>query len=284
MICAWKELLGILPPGLRQELQPFSGQAQDIRLRLGGPPEVVTGESSTFLKGKVAREDLNFVINAASRYSPWAAATMSQGYLAGPGGHRIGICGEVVMKQGRLEGIRSVTSLCIRVARDIPGLAAELADLKGSILILGAPGRGKTTLLRDLIRLKSNAGEHISVVDERGELFPEGISKGARTEILTGCPKAQGINILLRTMGPKTIAVDEITAREDCEALHQAAWCGVTLIATAHAGSLTEYLHRQVYTPLVQENLFEHLVILHPDKHWHLERSGAWTTNGLVRY
>lgn len=284
MICAWKELLGILPPGLRPELQPFSGQAQDIRLRLGGPPEVVTGGGSSFLCGKITPDDLNYVINAASRYSPWAAATMSQGYLAGPGGHRIGICGEVVMKQGRLEGIRNVTSLCIRVARDIPGLAAELADLKGSILILGAPGWGKTTLLRDLIRQKSNAGEHISVVDERGELFPEGISRGARTEILTGCPKDQGINILLRTMGPKTIAVDEITAREDCEALHQAAWCGVTLIATAHAGSLTEYLHRQVYTPLVRENLFEHLVILHPDKHWHLERSGAWTTNGLVRY
>ena len=188
MICAWKELTSLLPPRLRQPVEPFRGQAQDIRLRLGAPPEVVTGESSTFLKGKVAREDLNFVINAASRYSPWAAATVAQGYLSGPGGHRIGICGEVVMKQGRLEGIRSVTSLCIRVARDIPGLAAELADLKGSILILGAPGWGKTTLLRDLIRQKSNAGEHISVVDERGELFPEGVSRGTRTEILTGCP------------------------------------------------------------------------------------------------
>ena len=284
MKCAWKELMSILPPRLRPQLEPYSGQAQDIRLRLNGPPEVTRGQESLFLKGNVTADELNFVINAASRYSPWAAATISQGYLTGPGGHRIGICGEAVIRQGRMDGIRQVSSLCIRVARDFPGLAKDLADLTGSVLILGAPGWGKTTLLRDLIRQKSSREVHVSVVDERGELFPPGTGRGDRTEVLTGCPKAQGIEILLRTMGPRIIAVDEITAQEDCDALRQAACCGVTLMATAHAGSLQEYLHREVYRPLVQQNLFDHLVILHPDRGWHLERSGTWTTNGSVRY
>jgi stage III sporulation protein AA len=284
MTCAWKELTGILPPRLREQAEAFSGQAQDIRLRLGGNPEVVTGEGTHFLIGNVTEEDLNFVVNTASRYSPWSAVTISQGYLTAPGGHRIGICGEAVIKQGQMEGIRRITSLCIRVSRDFPGIAEPLALLSGSILILGAPGWGKTTLLRDLIRQKSSLGAHISVVDERGELFPAGVNRGSRTEVMTGCPKPRGIEILLRTMGPDMIALDEITAREDCEALRNGAWCGVSLIATAHAASLQDYLHREVYSPLVQQHLFDHLVILHPDRRWHLERSGAWTTNGSVRY
>ena len=77
MICAWKELTAILPPRLRQRMEPFSGQAQDIRLRLGAPAEVVTGEGSTFLEGNVTIEELNYVINTASRYSPWASSTIS---------------------------------------------------------------------------------------------------------------------------------------------------------------------------------------------------------------
>jgi len=283
MICAWKELLSILPARIRPALEPYSGQARDIRLRLGQPPEVVLGDNSVILTGNVTRDELTFVVNGASRYSPWASSTISQGYLAAPGGHRIGICGEAVIKGGKMEGIRETTSLCIRVARDFPGLALSISHLKGSILILGSPGWGKTTLLRDLIRQKSNQGSHVSVVDERGELFPDAVDKGSRTEVLTGCPKVQGIEMMLRTMGPDILAVDEITAGEDCEALHRAAWCGVDLLATAHAGSLEDFLHREVYRPLVQRNLFDYLVILHPDRHWHLERSRAWTTNGSAR-
>ena len=284
MKCAWTELLAILPPRVRPRIDPFSGQAQDIRLRLGAPPEVVTGQGSSFLEGNVTEEELRFVINATSRYSPWAASTISRGYLSAPGGHRVGICGEAVIKDGAMAGIRHVSSLCIRVARDFPGLAKDLSGLNGSLLILGAPGWGKTTLLRDLIRQKSNSGIHISVVDERGELFPPFAETGSTTEVLTGCPKAQGIEMLIRTMGPDCIAVDEITSKEDCDALCQAAWCGVSLLATAHAGSLREYLNREVYSPLVQRNLFDYLIILHPDRHWTLERSKTWTTNGSVRY
>lgn len=285
MTCAWNELLSILPPRLREDVDRLGkSSAQNLRLRLDTPPELICAGKTHWLKGSVTREDLNFCINTASRYSPWAASSISKGYITAQGGHRIGICGEAVMKNGEFSGIREITSLCIRIARDFPGISGDLATEPGSTLILGAPGWGKTTLLRDLIRRKSQAGAHICVLDEREELFPTGISRGALTEVLRGCPKPQGVDMLLRVMEPEIIAMDEITAEEDCAALGQAAWCGVTLLATAHASSLADFLHREVYAPLVKQNLFDNIVILRKDKSWYLERSKGWTTSGSARY
>jgi stage III sporulation protein AA len=257
---------------------------QNLRLRLGEKAELNCGQHTYWLDYDVTMDDLNFVVNTASRYSPWAAATISKGYITARGGHRIGICGEAVMKNGIFCSIREISSLCIRIARDFQGISNNLSELSGSTIILGAPGWGKTTLLRDLIRKKSESGEHICVLDEREELFPQGISAGSRTEILKGCPKPQGVDILLRVMEPQVIAMDEITAPEDCLALRQAVWCGVDLLATAHAASLNDFLHREIYAPLVRENLFDNIVILRKDKTWHLERSKRWTSNGTVRY
>ena len=223
------------------------------------------------LRRDVREEDLNYIVNVASRYSPWAAATSAQGYLTAPGGHRIGLCGEAVIQRCAMTGLRQVRSLCIRVARDLPGIAHALDHLDGSILIIGRPGSGKTTLLRDLIRYRSLKGS-VAVVDERGEIFPKGFDIGNRTDILTGCPKSYGIDILLRTMGPTTIAVDEITAETDCEAMIKAGWCGVGLLATAHAASREDLASRPVYRPLVESRLFDSIVILRPDKSWKLER------------
>jgi len=285
MNCAWNELLAILPLRYRAEVDKLGAlTAQNLRLRCGSPPELNCAGKTHWLSSTVTQDDLNFVVNAASRYSPWAATTVSNGYITAKGGHRIGLCGEAVLKNGVFSGLRAVSSLCIRIARDIPGVSKDLAHLSGSTLILGAPGWGKTTLLRDLIRQKSESGAHISVLDEREELFPPGIPQGERTEILRGCPKPRGVDMLLRTMEPQTIAMDEITAEEDCRALVQAAWCGVDLLATAHAASLEDFLHREVYAPLVKAHLFENIVILRSDKSWHLERSKGWTTSGSVRY
>lgn len=272
MRCAWKELLCVLPMWCREEVDMLGRERlQELRLRLGLPPELIRQEDRIRLNRSVTAEDLSYTVNAASRYSPWSAATAAKGYITAPGGHRIGLCGEAVVQGGEMTGIRRVTALCIRVARDFSGICGSLKRLTGSVLILGRPGSGKTTLLRDLIRQWSEF-ENVAVVDERGELFPMGFDTGPRTDVLTGCGKAQGLDVLLRTMSPHTIAVDEITAEEDCRALIRAGWCGVRLLATAHAASREELLRRPVYQPLAQCGLFDTLVILRSDKSWWTER------------
>ena len=279
MRCAWKELLDILPVWLRQSVDRQGRDTlQELRMRRNQPPELITATGSVLLTRVVTGDDLLFCVNTASRYSPWTAGTASQGYITAPGGHRIGLCGEAVIQQGVMTGIRSPTSLCIRVARDFPGIGAQAAGLKGSILILGKPGSGKTTLLRDLIRQISDRGPgSVAVVDERGELFPVCRQEicfptGRRTDVLTGCGKDQGLDAVLRTLGPGTIAVDEITAEADCEALTRAGWCGVRLIATAHASDTRDLKARPVYRRLLENGLFENILVLQPDKSWKLER------------
>lgn len=275
MNCAWKELLGILPPGLRQSIDGMGQNClQEIRMRKGCPIRLVEQTGSRMLPQVTTMEHMDYVINTASRYSPWSAVSTAQGYLTACGGHRIGICGDAVLKNGCMTGFRTIRSLNIRVARDFPGLAAPLDGYGGNILILGPPGCGKTTLLRDLIRLRS-AQKTVCVVDERSELFPEGIPIGVHTDIMTGCPKPVGIDILLRTMTPDVIAVDEITAAEDCDALMQAAWCGVTIFATAHARDMHDLKTRSVYRPLVEKGLFSVCVMLHRDKTFHVERASV---------
>lgn len=272
MMCAWEPLLGVLPEWLSREVDRYGRvELQEIRLRLGQVPELILRMNSLWLDRIVSRDDLKYILNTASRYSPWASATMDQGYITAAGGHRIGICGEVVTKDGIMTGVRQIHSLCIRVARDFSGISAAASKLRGSILLLGPPGAGKTTLLRDLTRTIAGK-ETVGVVDERGELFPEGIARGRRMDVMTGCSKAQGIQILLRTMGPSCIAVDEITSEQDCEALIRAGWCGVRLLATAHASSGADLLARPVYRSLVGGNLFDHILVLGRDKSWREEK------------
>ncbi len=265
-----KELLSILPPGIRKEVDKCDQHAlQEIRLRLESPVELVTNQGSCWLTHRTSPEDINFCINSVSRYSPWAAATMAKGFLTAPGGHRVGLCGEAVVQNGTMTGIRTVTSACIRICHDISGIAKGIPI--GSVIILGAPGWGKTTLLRDLIRHRSEC-DPVAVVDERGEVFPTGFSKGKRTDVMTGCSKSGGISMMIRTMSPKTIAVDEITEEADTKALLDAHGCGVSLLATAHAASVEEFRRRLVYQPLILHKVFHWAAVLHPDKHWHLER------------
>ena len=272
MICAWKELLGILPLWMRSDVDSIGKETlQELRLRINSPPELILTSKVQVLSRNICTGDLNYCVNAASKYSPWAAATISKGYITAPGGHRIGLCGSAVFHSGVLSGIRDLQSLCIRVARDFSGIAENVRNTAGSVLILGAPGWGKTTLLRDLCR-KISREKLLCVMDERGELFPDGIPRGKRMDVLSGCPKTMGIEILLRTMGPEYIGLDEITAAEDCEALIRAANCGVNLIATAHAASLKDYISRKVYASLIQQNIFRDIVLLHPDKTYTLER------------
>jgi stage III sporulation protein AA len=242
------------------------------------PPVLVCRGRTVQLQRNVQQEDMSFVINAASQYSPWATQTISSGYITAPGGHRIGICGEVAVNHGKITGLRSAASLCLRVARDFPGVGESVRDMAGSILIIGPPGSGKTTLLRDIIRQRGDSGQgSVAVLDERGEIFPliQGKScfeSGMHTDILSGCGKEDGLDMLLRTMNPRWIAVDEITRQEDTIALRSAGWCGVHLLATAHAASKSDFLARPVYRQLVLDRLFDHLLVLEREKSWRAER------------
>ena len=280
MKCAWQAYVQLLPHWMREQVHDLGKETlQELRLRIEYPPELVLYNECRWLQQIVTVDDLLYCINAASQYSPWSSTSSANGYITAPGGHRLGICGRMVMSQNGNRTISTPTSVCLRVARDFNGLTCMASDLHGSTLIIGRPGSGKTTLLRDLVRQISER-RTIAVVDERGEVFPavNGVfcfRPGSRTEVLTGCSKIGGIEILIRTMNPHWVAVDEITAEEDCKALIQAAWCGVSVLATAHAGSAQDLLHRPVYRPLLDSGIFDNLIIMQQDKSWTLERMNA---------
>ena len=147
-----------------------------------------------------------------------------------------------------------------------------------SVLLCGAPGSGKTTLLRDLIRqLSDRFGWRICVVDERLELAAcaSGVPQfrlGAHTDVLSGAPKAAGIELLLRTMNPEWIAVDEITAEADIAAIRRASYCGVRFLATAHAADRRELESRPLYRALLQDGFFRMAAFLLPDRSVRIER------------
>jgi len=277
MICQWQCFLNIIPQWMRAEVDMLGRDTlQDLRLRINAPPELRLNNGTVRLRQNATIGDLLYIINTATKYSPWIGKSAEKGYITAPGGHRIGLCGSTSGSSGYLLSSYGITSVCIRVSRDFPGIA-EGVPARKSLLIIGKPGSGKTTLLRDIIRYRSNiAHENISVVDEREEVFPrcEGkfcFATGNCTDVLSGCSKSVGLEMVLRTMGPDTVAIDEITAAEDCKALLTAGWCGVFLLATAHAGSKDDLLGRPIYKPIVESGLFDKLIILREDKTWFLE-------------
>lgn len=279
MRCAWQSYINVLPHWMRREVDEFGRDTlKELRLRIGQPPEMVMQSGSQYLKQDITFDDIHFCMNVASQYSPWSSDTISDGYLTIVGGHRIGLCGIASITNGSVTTLSQTTSLCLRVARDFPEIGVEIAGEPGSTLIIGPPGCGKTTLLRGVIRHKSNADTGaIVVIDERCEVFPvarDGMCffPGRHTDILSGCGKRKGTEWVIRSMCPSWLALDEITGTEDCAALLHAGWCGVSLIATAHAGNKRELYRRPVYRPILESGIFQNLVIMRPDNSWTLER------------
>lgn len=272
-------LVRILPIWLRNAIgKEQLSQTLELRLRVGQAVELVYTHGSRWLQRIVTEEDLRFCINMASKYSPWTVSSIYDGFITIEGGHRIGIsCFWNAEESGRCS-VERVMSLCIRVAKDYQNVSRELYQMHESLLIIGKPGSGKTTLLRDLIRkISSHREGAICVVDERKELFPMSgetmcFPPGPRTDVLSGCPKRKGIEIAIRCMSPKVVAVDEITSANDCKALLEASWCGVDIIATAHASSIDDLVKRPVYKPLLNCGVFCGIVVMNVDKSWSFER------------
>lgn len=261
--------------GLPNELQ--SG-AEEIRLRIGRPMTLVTTKGEISTGSVVSGEDLALTIEIASQCSAYAVLDqVKNGYVAVRGGHRLGICGTGVVKNGEITNLRQISSLSLRVAREFPGVGGKILEKlqeKGklqSTLIISAPGRGKTTLLRDLIRCISDgqgiAPHRVGVADERGELAAmyngePGMNIGARTDVVDGCSKAAAMLMLLRGMNPQVIAADEITSPEDAAAIELILGCGVCLLATAHAGSLEDLCKRELYRKLIRHRAFDRIIFI----------------------
>ena len=274
---------GLLPPDRRRELDALPAdmreRTEEIRLRMGQPLSLVLPEGERPVPGgtrPVGQEDLAAVLEIATQASLHTVlAQLKNGFLTVRGGHRIGVCGTVVLQGGEVANLRQISSLAIRIAREVRGTARTVlprlldAGVLNSTLILSPPGGGKTTLLRDLVRMIS-AGEGIAplrvgVADERGELCalyqgrPQ-LDVGPRTDVLDGCPKQAGLLMLLRGMNPQVLAADEITAPGDISALETAANCGVVLLATAHGRDLDDLCTRPLYRRLLQLGIFRRAV------------------------
>lgn len=253
-------LLKIIPQALKKDVEMYGTELLEIRLRDGYHAELVTMNGSVWLSKVAAQEDISYIVNKASDYSPWMTHFAS-GFVTAQGGHRVGLAG-----MAGATGFQKIHSVNIRVCRDIPNVSLGI-EPGGNVLIIGPPGCGKSTLLRDLTR-RASSTRSVCVVDERSELFPIGFSRGSKMDVLMGFGKSQGIDMALRTMGPSLIAVDEITAKEDCDALLNALWCGVEIMATAHAHSVEDLVGRKVYRPLLQNGLFDRVIVMRRDKSW----------------
>ena len=281
-----RQALQILPQCLRQAVgqAPQANTLEEVRLRCGAAVRLFANGKETALPREcVTQELLRDVLSAATEHSLYAAqGTMRQGFITLAGGHRLGLCGTAVEKDGQVTTLRDISSMNLRIATQRFGCADRAADYlwthPASSLIIGPPARGKTTLLRDLIRQISDRFLwRVCVVDERFELAccqngqPQ-LRIGAHTDVLSGVGKRLGIEMLLRTMNPQWIALDEITAEEDVEAIVRASYCGVRFLATAHAASADELLQRPVYQKLLQAKVFVNLLTLLPSREVRTER------------
>lgn len=289
----------ILPLYIRENLPaiPWQEGLEEIRVRVGQPMEFFYGEGSQYLgiengtcifvkeqerwQGRelylMSMQDIAEMMSYISNYSLYAyKEEIRQGYITIEGGHRVGLAGGVAMEQGKLAGICHVSFLNIRVAHERRDCAGEILPYirqKGRIystLLFSEPGAGKTTLLRDCIRLLSTGtqgvqGAKVCVVDERSEIaachlgIPQN-DLGPRTDVLDGAGKAEGMLMLLRSMSPQILAVDELGGEEDFAAVEQAIYAGCRVIGTVHAGSVEELARKPYLHHWVKHQVFQRYI------------------------
>ena len=279
----WKSLPPVMAKIIKENESCSLEHLEEIRLRLG-QPILLKAEGRWILcisKNDRKRHifsncDMKACVSLLSAYSLYAfAEEIRQGFLTIEGGHRIGFCGKAVMEDGRIKTLHPISSLNIRIAREVKGCADHIFPYlfdKGHFchtMILSPPGCGKTTLLRELIRKLSRVegGYAVGVVDERGEIagMCGGVAQmdlGECTDVISGCPKAEGMLLLLRSMSPQIIAVDELGRESDFMAVSDLIHAGVKLLCTVHGSSLEELEKRAFLGKLMAQRVVERFVIL----------------------
>lgn len=290
-----KTILHLFPQeyrGLWQQVAKEQEILQELRLRAGRPIIVQRAGEEFFLEESgmltgtesgahvVTDRELERIIEHICHYSPYAyEEELRRGFITVAGGHRVGVTGQVVLEpDGSVRTIKNISGLNIRISHQIKGAADKVLpylyrnqELKNT-LIISPPGCGKTTLLRDIIRQVSDgnryrAGMTVGVVDERSELAGsfQGRAQndlGMRTDVLDGCPKQTGMLMLLRSMSPQVIAIDEVGEAAEWEMLRRASACGCKILVTVHGESFSDVERR---FDISKENLgkiFEVIIIL----------------------
>ncbi|MCI6269225.1 MAG: Flp pilus assembly complex ATPase component TadA [Clostridiales bacterium] len=267
-----EQLCPRLPPPLAAALDALSAREaarlEEIRIYAGRAAELVFSGGCRATDACVDASQMDSLLAALCGYALYSCeGQMAQGYIPMAGGHRAGVCGRMTQEGGtwRMSGVSSV---CIRISHDVPGASGAvrpyLLDPDGRaqrVLLLGPPGCGKTTVLRDAsLWLAEERGLRVAVADEREELF--GARQGLRLHVLGGADKARAFGMLLRSMAPQVIVTDEIGRQEDADALLDAARCGVGVLASAHAGGMEDAEKRTALRRLMRERAFDRYILL----------------------
>lgn len=289
------ELLKIFSLNLRNILSKLNLDyelLQEIRLRTNSPLLVIYDNKEYYVTSSsmlsennqdvymITKNEIRETMEYISNYSLYAfEEELKQGFITITGGHRVGIAGKAVLEDNRVKSIKHISFINIRLSHQVKGCADKVLPYIISedndcyhTLIISPPRCGKTTLLRDVIRQLSNGsnerpGLTVGVVDERSEIgacymgIPQN-DLGIRTDVLDCCPKAKGMLMLIRSMSPRIIAVDEVGSIEDIEAIEYAMNCGCKLIATVHGNSIDDIKNKPILGKLVKEKMFERYILL----------------------
>lgn len=279
-----RRLPGFCVSELRTAGIDIQNRIEEIRFRKGLPMEIVSDGRRRLLGRALGAKQMDELLSALSGHALYGCeAQLAQGYLPLGGGHRAGVCGRMCRQPDGSWRLAEVFSMCIRLGRCIDGagsgvysqLLAENGNAR-SVLLLGPPGCGKTTVLRDCARyLAREAGLHVAVADEREELCIPGCNEDM--DVLCGMDKAQALVLLIRSMAPQVIVTDEIGRTEDVQALLEAARCGVSVLASAHARSGEDVQRRPQLRALLDAGTFDRYVLL--GKYGGV--CGVWNADGI---